>query len=427
MPRAANTLARSAAAVLRGALLAGAVTAGAQPFPLGPEFRANTQTLDNQEAVSVAARASGDFVAAWHSFQQDGSSWGIYAQRFGPAGEPLGPEFRVNSHTTNRQLWPSVATSRATGGFVVVWQGENQDGSTFGIFGQRHDAAGAPQGGEFQVNTFTTGDQSNPAVAVDDAGNFVVVWQSADQDGSAFGIFGRRYDSAGVAQGGEFRANTFTTGEQILPAVAADGAGRFVVAWQSLQDGGGYGIFGQRYDSAGAAQGGEFRVNTYTTFSQGQPEAAAFPAGGFVVVWEGSGQDGEGAGVFGQRYDSAGAAQGAEFRANAYTTGSQALPSVAADASGGFVVVWDDTGRDGAAFGVFGRRFVSQGLPEGDEFQVNTHTTGNQLRASVAARAQGDFVVAWQSFGQDGSGSGIYGRRFGGDFLFRDGFDAASP
>src|SRR5687767_537339 len=77
-------------------------------------------------------------------------------------------------------------------------------------------------GGEFPVNTFTTSDQSSSAIAADADGDFVVVWQSYAQDGSNFGIYAQRYDAAGAARGAEFRVNTFTTGSQRFPAVAMD-------------------------------------------------------------------------------------------------------------------------------------------------------------------------------------------------------------
>ena len=87
------------------------------------------------------------------------------------------------------------------------------------------------------------------AVTMDDTGNFVVAWASYLQDGSHYGIFGQRYDSTGTALGPEFRVNTYTTYGQTRPAVAADPTlGNFVVIWDSqLQDGLGVGVFGQRY------------------------------------------------------------------------------------------------------------------------------------------------------------------------------------
>ena len=51
-------------------------------------------------------------------------------------------------------------------------------------------------------------------------------------------------------------------------------------------------------------------------------------------------------------------------------------------------------------------------VPVGSEFQANTYTTSSQSRAAVAANSAGDFVVVWQSYGQDGSTDGISGQRY---------------
>jgi hypothetical protein len=93
-------------------------------------------------------------------------------------------------------------------------------------------------------------------------------------------------------------------------------------------------VVGQLFDSSGAALGGEFQVNTYTTNVQAAQVIAIDGDGDFVVAWESIGQDGSGSGVFGQRYDSAGTALGAEFQVNTYTTNTQGYPALAADADG---------------------------------------------------------------------------------------------
>ena len=106
---------------------------------------------------------------------------------------------------------------------------------------------GQPVGPEFLVNTYTTGDQGQPVAAMDSSGDFVVVWTSlAAQDGSGFGIFGQRYDSSGASAGPEFPVNSYTTSQQFNPSVsAAAAAGDFVAMWMSAgQDGSGYGVFG---------------------------------------------------------------------------------------------------------------------------------------------------------------------------------------
>jgi hypothetical protein len=383
-----------------------------QGNPLGPEFRANTHATGDQRTPAVASDASGNFVAVWTSETQDGSSAGVFAQRYASSGAVLGPEFRVNTSTAGSQLHPSVGSGGA-GNFVVVWQSDLQDGSGLGVFGQRYAGSGVPIGPEFRVNTYTTDVQSYPSVAADASGNFVVVWQSFHQDGDGYGVFGQRYASSGAPLGPEFRASTHIPSFQGFPSVAADPSGDFVVVWQSfLQDGSYFGVFGQRFAVSGTPLGPEFQVNTFILDYQYVPDVVSDASGNFVVTWMSNLEDGSYAGVFGQRYASSGAPLGSEFRVNTYTTYSQGVPSVAADSSGGFVVVWVSP-PDGSSFGIFGQRYAPSGSPLGLEFRVNTYTTSYQGGPAVAANSSGDFVVVWQSAAQDGSGYGVFGQRFG--------------
>jgi hypothetical protein len=379
--------------------------------PAGAEFQVNSYTTNAQRVPAVASDANGNFVVVWESYGPDGSRSGVFAQRFSAVGLPQGSEFQVNSYTTNAQRAPAVA-SDANGNFVVVWSSGIQDGSAYGVFGQRFNAAGLPQGSEFQVNSYTTSWQGGPAVASDANGNFVVVWQSYGQDGSAFGVFGQRFNAAGLPQGSEFQVNSYTTSTQLDASVASAANGNFVVVWTSAGQDGSYGVFGQRFHALGAPQGSEFQVNSYTTNAQRTPAVASDANGNFVVVWASRYQDGSGDGVFGQRFNAAGLPQGSEFQVSSYTAGDGSYPAVASDANGDFVVVWESYGRDGSQFGVFGQRFNAGGLPQDAEFQVNSYTTSWQTGSAVASDANGDFVVVWESYGQDGSHYGIFGQRY---------------
>ena len=95
------------------------------------------------------------------------------------------------------QLNPSLA-ALSDGGFVVTWESQNQDGNSYGIFGQHYDATGTPVENEFQVNTYTNNNQLNSSVAALTDGGFVVTWQSENQDGGGSGIFAQRYDASGA-------------------------------------------------------------------------------------------------------------------------------------------------------------------------------------------------------------------------------------
>jgi len=384
--------------------------ASPQGNPLGTEFRVNTTTFGDQYAASIAPDASGNMVVVWTSWGQDGPDYAITGQRYDSSGVPLGPEFRVNTYTTDHQNRPSILVD-ASGAFVVVWGSREQDGSEVGIYGQRYSSSGASLGPEFQVNTYTTGLQFLPSIAAIHGG-FVVVWTSRDQDGSGDGVFGQRYTDSGVPQDTEFRANAYTTGYQSDPALAATPDGEVVMVWADSYGEYGQGIVAQRYAGSGAPIGPQFHVNTYTFANQRFPSVAADPSGNFVVVWQSDTQDGSSYGIFGQRYSSAGAPLGPEFRVNTYTTGMQFWPRVAADAAGDFVVVWSSY-EDGSTTGVFGQRYASSGAPLGPEFRVNTYTTSYQTLAVAAADAAGKFVVLWTSAGQDGSAFGVFAQRYG--------------
>jgi phosphoheptose isomerase len=388
---------------------------------LGSEFRVNSYTTSNQNSPAIAATPNGRFVVVWRSVTQDGSNGGVFARRFSAAGAALGVEFQVNSYTTENQGYAAV-TSDANGNFVVVWQSFGQDGDHLGVFGRQFNASGVPQGGEFQVNVYTTGLQGSAAVASDANGNFIVVWGGSGE-GDSNGVFGRLYNFAGLAVSGPFVINAHTFGGQGSAAVAMDANGNFVVVWAGSGAQDSSGIFARRYDASGTPLGGQFLVNSYTTFVQTRPSVAVDPSGGFVTVWQSDQQDGSDRGVFGRRFTPVGDPAGPDFDVNSYTTDRQLFPEVIGDADGNFVVVWQSLGQDGSSDGVFARRYRASGRPAGGEFQVNSHTSASQGYPAVTAHASGDFVVVWRSDIQDGDIGGVYAQRFAPDFIFADGFE----
>ncbi len=380
--------------------------------PLGGEFRVNTFTTNSQTNPATAMDADGDTIVVWHSSGQDGTFPSVYAQRYNATGVPQGTEFRVNTTVPGSQAYPTVAMD-ATGDFVVAWQGISQDGSGHGIYARRFDSVGLPLSTEFRVNTTTANSQQFPAIAMDADGDFVVAWDSAGQDGSQYGVYAQRFNSEGVAQGNEFRVNTYTASEQRLPATAMDDNGNFVIAWRSFdQDGSTIGVYAQRYDANGQTRGGEFRVNSTTIGQQASPSVDMDADGDFVITWQSYLQDGSHYGVYAQRYAASGTPLGGEFRVNTTTANSQNSPSIAMDADGDFVVAWNSGGQDGSSYGVYARRYAADGTPTTGELRVNTATANFQGLPSLSMDADGDFIVAWVSNGQDGSLYGVYAQQY---------------
>jgi hypothetical protein len=377
--------------------------------PVGSEFRANTTTTGDQTNPAVGG-ASGSFVVVWVS--PDGDGTGIFGQRFSTASKPvpLGAEFRVNTTTTGTQDQPAVA-SDANGDFVVVWQSFSADNLRTDVLAQRYAATGAPAGGEFRVNTYTTVTppflQRHPAVSSDPAGSFVVAWTSYHQDGNGYGVFAQRYAAAGAAVDAEFRVNTYTTYAQRDAAVAHGGDGTFVVVWQGVEGGPPH-VYGQRYAASGAPLGGEFAVSQSTVFDQSSPAVAADASGNFLAAWE-SPQDGFGQDVFARRFAASGAPLVSEFRVNTLTNYAQVKPRAASESAGSFTVVWQS--YDAAGHGITTQRYASSGAPIGGEFVVNSYQTGFQYRPAIAAVGAG-FVDAWDH--QNGTPFDVFGKKFPG-------------
>ena len=319
----------------------------------------NTFTTNGQFDPSVGIDSSGNFVIAYSSFGQDpGDSAvqaGVYARRYNAAGTAIdGAEFRVNTVTTSQQRDPDVAVN-AAGQFVVAFRDSSGGLGTGDILAQSYTSVTGtltPVGVNALVNDPAfLGSQTLPAVAIDGAGNYAVTWQSMGQDGSGFGIYGRRMLQSGVTNGAEFAVNTVTVNSQESPDIAMDGSGNFTIVWSSQvsvapidTD-----VFLQRYNSGGTAQGSNTRVNTTTLNDQIFPHISMNASGQTVVTWEGEEADGDdlGADAFFKTYSGAGATVVVgETKVNQSTsndiTDGNALPGI--NTAGDFVVLFDSNG-----------------------------------------------------------------------------------
>lgn len=274
---------------------------------LSGEFQVNSTTAGDQSAPAMARDAIGNTLISWTSANQDGSGLGVYSQAYNTSGATLGTEFLVNVATSGDQSDSAVAVNRVSGEFVITWNSVGQDGSGAGVFARRFNGLLGllvnPVGGEFAVNTTTANDQTDPAIGIHPlTGEFLVTWTSAGQDGSGTGVYARRFSSSGVAQGSEFRINTSTTGDQSDSAVAIDAGGDSFVTWTTAGvTGSGLQVFAQQFNKLGQKKEGEFAVNTTSAGDQASASVVVNLLGQAIVVWSGQGA-GDANGVYFQRY-----------------------------------------------------------------------------------------------------------------------------
>ena len=226
------------------------------------------------------------------------------------------------------------------------------------------DEKGLVEGNEFVVNQGTTEhpfstvqdvDQTNrhgnSSVAVNQNGDYVVVWRSVDQSGNS-DLLMRMYDFSGRALSDQIEVSQAIGEDHFGGSVAMDAAGNFVVVWTAQSGSSELDIFARRYDVHGNALGNEFRVTDDFSASM----------------------------------------------ADDFDFGNQQNPSIAMNSSGEFVIVWDGarslSGGGTVDHDIYFRKFAADGTAE-DIVVVNTAGAGDEFSPSVVLEDSGDAFVAW--------------------------------
>jgi hypothetical protein len=384
----------------------------------GTEYAIVGSLPGDQVWPDVAAGINGGFIVGQDN-ATDGSGLGVSASRldFTLSAVSTWSDQRVNVTGTNDQENARVALLK-NGGAVFVWQG--------GVEGFQHIYARFLSPANIWLTTTdvvvsvpTNNYQINPAVAVLNNSNVVVVWASYDQAGSSSmqDVYGQIFSPVGVKVGTNFLINQFTNYNQRTPAVAALTNGGFVVAWVSEQERvlapnlgnnstyttiagairPSVDIYARLYKSNGVATASEFLVNTGSN-PCANPAVAAGSDGGFTIVWgakdlivQNNSWD-----IFARSFSGAGTG-GAVGYVNTTLYGDQYAPRISAIGAD-YLAVWTSLGQDGSREGVYGQFIHAGGTLVGGEFRVNTTTAGPQMQPAIASDGTNQFVVVWTAY-----------------------------
>jgi hypothetical protein len=333
--------------------------------------------------VKVAASPNGNTVILW----QDNTA--IKGRIYSAAGA------QVKDLGTLGSNWSGfdVATHKDDA-FIIVWSASGN------LAGQLYTSDGTKDGSQISVSS-TSGTQENPAVDTYYNGRFVVAWES-NEDGDKE-IMTRMFKKDGApVSPAEVKVNTSDNGSETLPDVAAfDLAGNFMVVWQGT-DPNGSGILGQFYNKNASPIGVEKIINVETTGAQTMPAVLVLSNADGIVSWRGpSGQ------IWARKYDSAGEAltDSKEIVLNSTVELEQASPDAAKQADVGYVTTWESSDADNDV-DIKARLFDTDGL----EYLGNIYYSSNQDSPTTVALDDGKYVNIWRSNGQDGGAGGIIGR-----------------
>jgi len=287
---------------------------------------------------SVSADDAGNFVVAWDDYRYE--YWGeIYAQRFSSDGIALGSNFKVNN-LSYPVVYGATVVCKKNGDFIVVW-GDSRDESkdtlhwrhqhenNFSepdIWFQQYLSDGTTMGINVKVNDDAGNtDQTNPSIAIDTSGNFIIIWQ--DNRNGNWDIYAQRY----LCDGTPLDSNIMLVDTVVItyarrPSISSDENGNFIIAWNDNRNGN-YDIWARRYLSDCSPLGNIFQVN-----------------------------------------DDSG-------------TANQFTPCVSADGDGKFIITWNDM-RNGN-HDVYAQRYMSNGQPIGNNYRITNTEDMRQMRPSV--------------------------------------------
>jgi len=367
-----------------------------------------------QTKPAIAADHEGNFVICWQDSRSGDTD--IYAQRYNSMGQSQGNNFKVNHDSGDHsQSNPSVAMD-STGNFIICWADDrNGDGD---IFAQMYDSSGAMIGSSFQVNDDAQGNvQSHPNIGVDHNGNFVICWGDGRNSGDFSDIYAQRFDNTGAKEGINFKVND-DSGQfgQYSPKVALDDEGNFVMCWEDERNGIDSDIYAQRFNKSGTNLGTNFLVSSVADSPQLSPDISIDDSGRFVICWQDYSSDLDYGEIWAKRYDSQRVVLNNYIVNNGPNPREHNNPTVGLNGTGKFVICWED-GKDNLYGDIFGQRFNENGARQDDNFKVNDVSVSvSQYQPAVAAADNGNFIVCWVDGRNDGTD--IYAQRLDGNGAF---------
>lgn len=294
-----------------------------------------------------------------------------------------------------KQLTPSTA--------IVVYSKGQYDFA----YGQVFDSSLAKAGNEialssgFGVDKYAYGWKVK-AASIETLQNkgFVFTWQNVGSNSQSTNyILYRIFDQNNNPIATDSVANQGSTNRESLnPSVVALNNGGFTITWQSYglysSSSSQFDITGKSFDQYGSliSSGSSFGTTTISGI-QSNPSTIKLDNGNFVLAWF----DQNAFGIYAKLYNSNMNTIKSDFKVNTFTRSTDLTYPIALSLGSQFIITWESKGQDGSDFGIFGQLYSNTGNKIGSEFQVNTYTDGFQGNHYSSKLNQDIFAIVWES------------------------------
>lgn len=351
------------------------------PIPLETEYMQLTEVMRIDSGIPSASRnglvavqnSVGHIFLAWTSnFQTDGGALSGYARFIDQNGNILTDEIKLIDNNFGAEFDINAIPNGSS--IYVTWTGREEPDTDpdFGIYGQ-NILYNISKDNLEHINTFTTNRQGNSDATILSNGDKIIVWDSDQQDGDGYGVYGQRINNSGLV-GTEFIINDATLGSQNYPRIASFNNDNFMVVWTG-EDSTGQGVFAKLYNSNGINLSGEFKVNNQETSSEIVSNIEKLSNGNILVYWESQNYP-DSVDIYGKIYDQNGSIVKDDFLINQSTSGINRDATVNATEDGFFASYSSDhTGSDT----IYGTVFDNNGLRTSNESHIPFNNPSGSL------------------------------------------------
>jgi hypothetical protein len=330
---------------------------------------------------SVAFDAAGNALVVWMQF--DGT-YNIWANRYSTSTGLWGAAAPIETDTGDAPH-PQVAID-AAGNALVVWR--QFDGTHYNIWANRYSASTGLWGAAAPIETDSTGDAFVPQVAIDATGNALAVWTQFD--GTRNNIWANRY-SASTGLWGVAAPIETDTGDASHPQVAIDATGNGLAVWTQF-DGTNYSILANRY-SASTGWGVAAPIETGNAESASDPQVAINATGNALAVWQQF--NGPFGNIWANRYSASTGLWGVATPIDNNNPEAASNPQVAIDAAGNGLAVWIQS--DGPHNTIWANRYSANTGLWGVAGRIE-NLMGDADAPQIAIDATGNALVVWRQF-----------------------------
>ncbi len=404
---------------------AGNTTAGTESLDVAlntmVQLEATGVTNKGDKNPQITALNDGAYVVTYQGEDSDGDDYSIFVQKFSSDGTIQGDQVKLEgTDVTNGNDYTPQITALNDGAYVVTYYGLDSDGD-YSIFVQKFDSSGAIQGAQVKLEG-TGGDDKYPQITALNDGAYIVTYQGEDSDGDDYSIFVQKFSSDGTIQGDQVKleGTDVTNGNDYTPQITAVGEdGAYVVTYYGRDSDDGYStsIFVQKFSSNGTIQETQVQLEApgITNGTDYNPQITALNDGAYVVTYYGLDSDGDYS-IFVQKFDSSGAIQGAQVKLEG-TGGDDKYPQITALNDGAYIVTYQGEDSDGDDYSIFVQKFSSDGTIQGDQVKLEGTdvTNGNDYTPQITAVGEdGAYVVTYYGRDSDGDYS-VFVQKFNSD------------